>query len=116
MTTTREIPRSDWSGYFDRFTEHHLRRPGRELVTIEVLSPEIGDQVQARSAPLLGIVYDRQSNALEVLLKDADHLAFQPENIWVVEQDDGALVTVEVVKADGTKELLHMHRRSERSA
>jgi hypothetical protein len=113
MTTTRQLPRTDWSEYFARFTHERGARSGKETVTIEVLSSEIGDQIEAREVPLVGITYDPRSNALDVLLKGVEHLAYEPSDIWLVEQDDGTLRTIEVVRGDGSKELVHIRRQGD---
>ncbi|HEY7699701.1 MAG TPA: DUF5335 family protein, partial [Vicinamibacteria bacterium] len=84
MTQTRQIPRHQWKEYFDRFTKRHLRDDRVEAATIELLSPALGDQFEVEGAPLLGISYDPKSEALEVLLKNMDHLVFEPKEISAV--------------------------------
>ena len=49
MTTTKLIPREQWQETFDRFTKRHLRDDLPEAVTIEHLSPDLGDQVQVEA-------------------------------------------------------------------
>lgn len=109
--TTKQIPPKEWRTFFDRFTRQHLRDDVPETVTIEVASPETGDQVSAKDARLLGITYDPRSEALEVVLEGSDHLVFRPADIWVVENEaDGFLETVDLVRDDGTKEIMYLHR------
>ena len=69
------------------------------------MSPTVGDQFEARTERLLGLTYDPQSAAVEVLLEDVDHLAFHPVEIWVIETGDGFISTMELVLADGTREI-----------
>jgi hypothetical protein len=110
MTTKRVSPR-EWSTFFDRFTQRYLRDNIPETVTVEVVSPEAGDQFWAKDARLLGLTYDPKSKALEVVLEGSDHLVFRPVDIWVVENEaDGFLETIDLVRADGTKEIFHLHR------
>ena len=110
MGTTKQIPRSEWKSYFERFSKQHLNDQVPEAVTIEVLSPAIGDQFEARAAPLLGFTYDPKSNAFQVLLEDADHLVYDPKAIWVIETEDGGLSTLEIVGQDGTQEIIYVYR------
>lgn len=108
MATTTQIPRDEWPAYFDNFSRQHLRgdRPG--LVTVEVLSPRLGDQVYAANARLVGLVFDPHADAFEVQLEGADHLTFQPKELWVLEGEPDLIAVFELVHADGTKELIHV--------
>jgi hypothetical protein len=112
MTDTKQIPRKEWKNYFDRFTKNHLRDDRPEDATIELLSPALGDQVEASGARLLGITFDPKSKALQVLLENVDHLVLEPKEIWVMEEKDGFLPAIEVVRPDGTKEILTIRRVS----
>jgi len=97
--------------YFDRFTKRYLRDDRPETARIELLSPALGDQVEAEAAvQLLGISYDPKSEALEALLENMDHLVFQPKEIWAVEEEGGFLPSIEIVRDDGTKEILTVRR------
>jgi hypothetical protein len=109
MATTKEIPRDQWKEYFDRFTKKHLRDNRPEVATIELVSAELGDQIAA-DARILGISYDPKSEALEVLLESVDHLVFHPREVWVLEDDDGFLPSVEILREDGSKEILSLRR------
>ncbi len=108
MAKTTQIPRDEWSDYFDNFTRQHLRNDLPDLVTLEVLSPRLGDQVYAQNARLLGLSFDPHSEAFEVLIDGADHMIFQPAEIWVLEGDTAVIAVFELVHADGTKQLIHV--------
>jgi hypothetical protein len=110
MTTTKQLPRKEWKAYFERFTKKHLRDDRPESVTIELLSPDLGDQVEASALRLLGITFDPKSKALEILIENMDHLVFQPKEIWVMEEKDGFIPGMEVIRPDGTKEIMTVRR------
>jgi hypothetical protein len=110
METTKQIPSQQWKDYFDRFTKRHLRDDRPEAATIELLSPSLGDQVEVAGARLLGITFDTKSKALEILLEDMDHLVFQPKKISVIEEEDGFIPSIEIVRGDDTKEILTVRR------
>jgi hypothetical protein len=110
MGTTRQLPRSEWKEYFDRFTQEHLRDDNPEAATVEVISPTLGDQFEVAAVRLLGLAYDPKSEAFEVLLEDVDHLIFRPVEIWVLEGQTGFIATLEVVREDGTKEIIYVRR------
>jgi len=109
MTETKQIPKEEWEAYFDQFSKEHLRDDSPEAAKIEVVSPRIGAQVETEGALLLGVSYDPKSKAFEVLLEGVDHLVFEPKEIWVV-GDEGSLPSIEVVREDGTKEILTLRR------
>jgi len=104
------IPRERLAAYFDAFTKRFLRDGSPEAVDVEVLAPDLGDQFAVEGARLIGITYDPHDNALEFELESGDHRAFQPREVWVIEEPDGFLSTVEVVRDDGTRELVRVQR------
>jgi len=108
MAKTTQIPRNEWPDYFNNFTRQHLRNELPDLVTLEVLSPRMGDQIYARDARLLGLSFDPHSDAFEVLMEGADHMTFQPAEIWALEGDPDMLAVFELVQNDGTKQLIHI--------
>ncbi len=111
MTTTKELPRAEWKEYFDRFTREHLRNEMSGAVTVEVMSPTLGDQFEVSAVRLLGLTYDPRSQSLEASLEELDHLIFSPTAIWVLEGEPGFISTLEVLRSDGTKEIIYVRRR-----
>jgi hypothetical protein len=110
MGVTKQIPRREWKAYFEGFTRQYVDDQSPEAVTIEVVSPTLGDQLAAEGARLLGFTYDPKSNAFEVLVEGIDHLAYEPTEIWAIEDEDGFVSEIEVVEAGGTKDLFHVRR------
>jgi hypothetical protein len=110
MSTTKQIQRAEWKDYFDRFTRERLRDDAPGAVTVEVISPTLGDQFEVLAVRLLGLAYDPKRRIFEVLVEDVDHLTFTPSEIWVLEGEAGFISTVEVVKADGGKEIIYVRR------
>ena len=108
MAKTTQIPRGEWSDYFDNFTRQHVRNDLPDLVTIEVLSPRLGDQVYAQNANLLGLSFDPHDEAFEVMLAGADHMTFKPAEIWVLEGSADVIAVFELVQDDGTRQLIHV--------
>jgi hypothetical protein len=112
MGVTKQIPREDWKSYFDEVEKRHIRN-GTASATIDLISPELGDQAEEVKVLLEGLDYDPKSEALEVQLKDLDRLVFQPVDIWVIEEDDGFVSALEVVHADGVREIMRIERIAE---
>jgi hypothetical protein len=112
MGTTRLIPREEWESYFERYTRRYLEGEGdvHADAFVEVMSPDMGDQIEATLVPVLGMDYDPKSNAFELLLENVDHLMFHPSEIAVVEDDDGFISALEVRHEDGIKEVVQLRR------
>jgi hypothetical protein len=110
MPITKQIPRADWEAYFERFDREHIEAEPPMAASIELISPRLGDQVEAGTAELLGLAYDPKSRLFEVLLEGRDHLVYHPEDIWVMEEEDGFITALELGLADGDKEILYIHR------
>ena len=110
MSTTKQLPRAEWKDYLDRFTRERLGDDAPGAVTVEVISPTLGDQFEVSAVRLLGLAYDPKSRIFEVLVEDVDHLTFNPSEIWILEGEPGFISTVEVVTADGGKEIIYVRR------
>jgi hypothetical protein len=114
MGVTRQLPKNEWKTYFDRYTREHLSSAEdsdvHEVAIVEVLLPKLGDQFEVTFEPLLGMTYDPKSNAFELVLRDIDHLVFRPAEIAVIENDDGFISELEIVRADDVKEIVHLRR------
>jgi hypothetical protein len=103
---TREIPRSEWTEFFDGFSRRHEGW----LVTIEVLDKAIGAQVEAEDRPLKGITSDRggPDSDIEVMTGTGPedtltHIVAHPTRVQVEETPEGAEVAIEIEsQSEGT--------------
>lgn len=103
----RTLPRAEWTAYFDAFS-HTKSDTGRlDYAEIRILSAEDGVQPQARWVPLQGITYDAKDDLLEVQVTGLDHLIGHPEAIYV-DEEAGRLGRFEIVRRDGTKEIVEL--------
>src|SRR5262245_30242462 len=85
---TRKLPKTEWQAYFDRVS----KALDGKLAEIEVVSLALGDQVEAKWLPLLGIVYDPKSDIVEIVLEGLDHMIPKPRDI-AVEEGPGGLAS-----------------------
>ncbi|RPI60793.1 MAG: hypothetical protein EHM50_06760 [Lysobacterales bacterium] len=74
-------------------------------VELDVASLDLGDRVQARWLPLLGVVFDVRGDVLEIALDGRGHSILSPREILLEETERG-LVALEIVAADDTVETL----------
>jgi Family of unknown function (DUF5335) len=101
--TTHKLDKTQWRTFFDRFSEI---LEGRQA-EIEVASLSLGDQVEAEWLPLHGITYDPNDDLVEVALEGLDHMIRKPREIYLEDWTRG-LTTIEVVDADGTKQVVKL--------
>ena len=105
---TLEIPRSKWISFFDSFNNQHRGR----LITMEIMSPDFGDQVEVRDLPLERITAElsEENDELEITVGDErdQHLSKTipgPRNVWLKQSDEGADEALEI-EAQAEKVLL----------
>lgn len=104
---TRKIDKVDWSSYFTRATRQIIDGKGPKQAEIRILAPTTGAQVESDWKPLLGITYDHHDNLLEVAMEHLDHLIVHPDDIYVQEESDGILRSMEVIEGD-TKHIVEL--------
>jgi hypothetical protein len=100
---TRKLDKKEWRSFFDRFS---TRLEGKQA-EIEVVSLQLGDQVEADWLPLLGIAYDPNDNIVEVALEGLDHLIPNPRELYI-EEGPGGLAALEIVDSDDVKQIIKL--------
>jgi Family of unknown function (DUF5335) len=109
MATLRSVPKSEWRQFFDRMSKALLLGKWAE---IEVMSPDIGDQILAEWIPMIGVTYDSKDDLLDVSLTRGDrlvtdHLVYHPKDI-VVEEGAEGLLSIAVTTADDTRQIVRL--------
>jgi hypothetical protein len=107
---TRKIPRSQLQSYFDAFTKRYLLAESTNVLNVEVLSSDLGDQRTVAGQHLTGIAYDQHTNAFELYVESGDHRVYRPAEIWVVEDSSGFVHTIKIVRPDGIDEVIGLKR------
>jgi hypothetical protein len=104
---TRLLPRAEWNDYFDAFSKTKADAGRIDYAEIRVFSPEDGAQPETRWLPLQGLTYDPKDDVLDIAVTGLDHLVGQPKAIWV-DEAGGRLDRFEVVRRDGTREVIEI--------
>jgi uncharacterized protein DUF5335 len=110
MPATRKLEPDQIQDYFDSFTKRFLRREATNLADVEVTSMDLGDQFEAEGIQLSGVTYDSGKKELDVMLEGGDHRLFKPSEVWVLEDTDGFVRAIEVILADGVKNIIKVKR------
>ena len=107
--STRQIPREEWTVFFDSFSRMHEGW----LASLEVMAPELGDQVEIRNRPLAGITAElhRAGRDSIVLLfgpppTHLTHFIKGPTRVWLKQTAEGADEALAIEAADAPTTLL----------
>jgi len=108
--STQEIPRDEWTTFLEKYSRQHEGW----LATLEVFSPDIGAQEEARDLPLEGITAaskDADPRTISISLGDSpeDHVTHtitNPSRLWLEQTAEGANAALEIESAGDVKTLL----------
>lgn len=105
----RQVPRAEWSRFFDDFSRRHEHEPA----TVRVLSRRLGNQVEASALSLEGIVASAMGDAISIHLGGAperhvEHPVESPEQVWVELMEDGTETAVAIQSAGGVQTILEI--------
>ncbi len=106
---TRQIPREEWVSFFDTFTRMHEGW----LASLEVMAPELGDLVEIRNQPLVGItaeIHPAGRDAIVMLFgrppAHLTHMIQRPTSVWLKQTAQGDDEALEIEAADAPTTLL----------
>ena len=104
----KKIDKQDWQTYFDNFSKAFLRDDQPEYAAIQILSEASGVQPETEWLPMEGITYNPKDDLLNIKLEDLDHMILHPSEIYVDEEDNGWVTSLEIIESDGTKEIIEI--------
>jgi hypothetical protein len=106
---TREIPRSEWRSFCDTFSRQHEGW----VATVEVLSGDMGGQIEASDLPFEAISADLKGSdpdAIEITLGSANNevtrIANRVTKLSFEQTESGEHEGLEIQSADGQKTVL----------
>ena len=108
MAQTKKIDQGRWSEFLSMFSNGNRGR----RVAIEVADMAIGDQPLTEAAPLFAIDYDPGNKGDDLVITtgrdavDYSHKISAPAEIWELQDDNGKVVSLEVIDRNGGKTIL----------
>ncbi|PWT94446.1 MAG: hypothetical protein C5B55_02715 [Blastocatellia bacterium] len=107
---TQQIPRTQWTSFFDSFSRQHEGW----IASLEVFSTDLGAQQEADELPFEGISVDTTNDELQAVVisigkppvEHVTHTINQPKRVWLQRTSDGADESLEIEAADNSKILL----------
>lgn len=104
----RLVPRSEWFRFFEEFSRRH----DGWIVTVRVLDPRMGSQVEVADVPLEGIVSQADAKGPISLhlgatpSRNIEHAIRSPRQVWVEVSDQEAEQALEVLSEDGSRTIV----------
>ena len=106
---TVQVPREAWSRTLDDFSAVH----DGWLVSVDVLSAEMGAQPEVQGLPLIGVVAEPGGDGGAITISAArpaagqiTHTIHSPTRLWIERSDEGADAAVQIESADGAKTIV----------
>ena len=97
-----QIDRAQWAPFLDAVTNSLIGKQAE----IEVVSQNLGDQIEAEWAPLIGVTYDRKNDLIEIALEEMDHLIHSPRELFIDYAVGEVVAAIEIVDADGNRQIV----------
>ena len=98
-----QIDRAQWGPFLDNLTRILVGKQAE----IEVAALDLGDQIEAEWAPLIGITYDEKDDLIEIALEQLDHLIRSPRSVFV-DQGAGGLIAIAIDDGDGRHHIVRL--------
>ena len=107
---TKSLPREQWGEFFDQFSDGNRGRH----ISIEIIDPELGDQVLIQNAPLLAIVNDRPGKGDDLVIEVGKdqvtyaHTIEAPTEVLTGQSSTGQMIALWINDVAGTKTLIKL--------
>ncbi len=98
-----KLDKAEWQAFCDRVSKSLIGKRAE----IEIASLGLGDQIAAEYLPLLGIVYERKDDVIEIALEGFDHLIHRPSELYY-DDGEGGLASFEIVDAEGLRQIVKL--------
>ena len=107
---TKSVPQERWGEFFDQFSDGNRGRH----ISIEVITPELGDEELIQNAPLMAMVYDRSGKGNDLVIETGKeevtyaHTVDSPTEVLTGQSESGRMMAVSISDAAGTKTLVKL--------
>jgi Family of unknown function (DUF5335) len=105
---TKSVPPERWGEFFDQFSDGNRGRH----ISIEIITPELGDEELIQNAPLMAMVYDRPGKGNDLVIEVGQdevtyaHTIDAPTEVLTGQSESGRMLAVHISDAAGTKTLV----------
>jgi hypothetical protein len=106
---TKQLPEEDWLGFFATFSTENRNSP----VTVELIGPELGDQILVEGAPLMAVDYDPPDKGDNMVIttgeESQEHVMQGPREVWLARDELGRIEVIEIVDSEGVRTLIRLN-------
>ena len=108
MAQTKKIDQERWLEYLSIFSNGNRGR----MISIEVGDKAIGDQTLTDAMPLFAIDCDPANKGDDLVITtgtdtvEYTHIISAPEEIWELQDDNGMVVSMEIINRKGLKNII----------
>ncbi|SMO63479.1 DUF5335 family protein [Fodinibius sediminis] len=104
----KQINKEDWQPFFDSFSHKYLKDDQPEYAEIRILSAESGAQPQTEWLVLEGLTFNAKEDLLDIRVEGLNRMILNPSQVYVDEDTDGWITSMEIVESDGTKDIIEL--------
>lgn len=97
-----EIDRERWATFLETITNSLIGKQAE----IEVISLNLGDQIEAERISPIGITYDRKNDLIEIALEGLDHLVRSPRKLYIDYALGDLAAALEIIDADENRQIV----------
>jgi Family of unknown function (DUF5335) len=107
---TKTVPPERWGEFFDQFSDGNRG----QHISIEIISPEFGDEELIQNAPLMAMVYDRPGKGNDLVIETGKdevtyaHTVNALTEVLTGQSESGRMLAVWISDATGTKTLVKL--------
>ena len=106
----KTLPLEQWGEFYDQFTNSNHGRH----ISIESISPELGDEVLIENAPLMAIVYDRPGKGNDLIIEIGKdevtyaHTIDEPVEVLTGQDSKGKMIVLSIGDTTGIRTLIQL--------
>jgi len=100
MPINKQVPQNRWLEFFDQFSDGNKG----QMVQLEVINENIGDQMPIEKSPLRSLIYDPVNKGNDLTIEiGRDRVAYAdtiqaPTAIWEAQDENGMVVALVVLQ------------------
>ena len=108
IKNSKKIDQSRWVEFCDMITDGYRG----QLISLEIIDPEIGDALPIKKTPLSAIVCDPADKGNDIVIETGKeqvnyaHTIAAPTEIWEAQDENGKLIALEIKAASGVQAIV----------
>jgi Family of unknown function (DUF5335) len=107
---TKSVPQERWGEFFDQFSDGNRGRH----ISIEIITPKLGNEELIQNTPLMAMVYDRPGKGNNLVIETGKnevtyaHTVDSPTEVLTGQSESGRMLAVWIRDAAGAQTLVKL--------